>query len=201
MSLIGTTPQSDSSERTNRTPAPALSFGASLVVLDPEDPSSTIRGVLQQHDTCQDRLSLMVVFPTAEYEARRRARIEAGVTAPYSIDHLEMDARQIADRTGREWIDPQGFGFEAIGAVGSVQNCIRQATAERAFRNVFVAESQRTVWQRLIRMEDPVARLTRDLPPSVTVVPVDGGVQPFSNDGGGDVIADLTLDLDPSVER
>lgn len=201
MSLNGPAALSEEPEQIRRPPSRALSFGASLVVLDPNDPSTTLRAVLQQHDTCEDRLTLLVVFSTAEYEARRRARVEAGVTAPYTIDHLEMDARHIADRAGREWIDPRGFGFEAMGGVGRVQDCIRRATADKAYRHVFVAESPRTVWQRLLRIEGPVAMLTRVLPTSVTTVPVDDVFQPIPNVGGVDAIADLSIDLDLSGKR
>lgn len=179
----------------------ASAAGTSLVVLDPNDPSTTLRAVLQHPGVNDGDLALLVVFPTAEYQARRRARLAAGVTAPYTIDHLEMDARRIAHRAGCEWIDPTGVEFEAIGAVGRLQDCVRMVVAARGYTQVYILPPRRTVWQRILGDADSSAALTRVLPTSVTVVSVEGAVDVVSAVEDGETIADFTVGPDVSVEK
>ena len=177
------------------------SIGGSLVVLDPHAPSATLRAALQHPDLSHGRLSLLVVFPTAEYEARRRARLEADVTAPYTIEHLEMEARRIALRVGREWIDPTGVEFDSLGAVGRIRDSVRRVLEDREYTHVYVGRSPRTFWQRLRRVEDRSTMLTRVLPKIVTVVPVEYAFDSVSNAGDEEAFVDLAVDLDPLVEK
>lgn len=188
-------------ELTNGLLPTASSVGASLVILDPDAPSATLRAALQHPDVAEGEITLLVVFPTSEYEARRRARIEAGVTAPYTIDHLEMEAQRIGQRAGREWLDPARVEFEAMGAVGRRRDCVRMAVVARGCTRVYVGKSRRTLWQRFLRIEDLSVVLTRTLPATVTVVSVDDVFDPVPNVGDGEPIADLTADPDEAVVK
>lgn len=158
----------------------------SLVVLDPDAASTTLRATLKHREVVDGALHLLVVFPTAEYDARRRARLEASVTAPYTIDHLEAEARRIAQQAGREWLDPAGVAFEPMGAVGRLRDCVQTAVEDRGSTHVFVAATRRTLRQRLLGVEDRSAMLAKVLPAEVTVVPVAGALDSASNavDGG-----------------
>lgn len=191
----------EGAELTNGILPPASSVGASLVVLDADAPSATLRAALQYPGVAEGELTLLVVFPVSEYEARRRARIEAGVTAPYTIDHLEMEARRIAQLAGREWLDPANVEFEAIGAVGRRRDCVRTAVEAQECSRVYLGKSRRTLWQRFLRIEDLSAVLTRTLPATVTVVSVDGVFDSLPNLGDGEPIPDLTADTDESVVK
>lgn len=188
-------------ELTNGVLPTASSAGASLVVLDPDAPSATLRAALQRPDVAEGELTLLVVFSISEYEARRRARIEAGVTAPYTIDHLEMEAQRIAQLAGREWLDPANVEFEAMGAVGRRRDCVRTTVEAQGCTCVYVRRLRRTLWQRFLRVEDLSAVLTRSLPATVTVVSVDGVFDPVPNVVDGEPITDLTTDPDESVVK
>lgn len=173
---------------------------STLVVLDPDHPGTALRATLEYLDRHGD-LYLLVVFPMAEYEARRRARREAGVTAPYTIDHLEAEARRIAHGVGREWLDPAGAEFEAVGAVGRPRDCVQMAVEERGCTRVFVAAPQRTLWQRLLGVQDLPTTLIRVLPTVVTIVSVDSGVDAPSDPADGDVVDDLVIDSDAMTDK
>lgn len=153
----------------------------SLVVLDPDAPSTTLWAALQHPDVTDGALDLLVVLPTAEYEARRRARFEADVTAPYTIDHLEAEARRIAQRAGREWLDPIGVEFEPLGAVGRLRNSIRATVEDRGDTRVYVAAPERPIWKRVFGFEEFSASLAGVLPTAVTVVPVDAAIDSALN--------------------
>lgn len=157
----------------------------SLVVLDPNAPSTALRAVLQHPAVSDGDIHLLVVFPTAEYEARRRARVQAGVTAPYTIDHLEAEAQRIAQRTGREWLDPAGIAFEPIGAVGRLRDCVRTAAEDRGYTHVYVPATRRTLRQRLLGVGDNPSTLFGILPTGITVVPVDGLLPSAENNAAG----------------
>lgn len=173
----------------------------SLVVLDPDIASTTLRATLEHPEVNDGDLHLLVVFPTAEYEARRRARLEANVTAPYTIDHLEAEARRIAQQAGRAWLDPAGVAFEPMGAVGRLRDCVQTAVEDRGPTHVFVASTQRTFWQRLLGVEDRSAMLAEVLPAVVTVVPVDGALDPAANVVDGGAIADPAVDPGASTGK
>lgn len=154
-------------------PTTALATDKTLLVLNPADPSTTLRAALGHPETANSDLSLLVIFPTAEYEARRRARYEAGVATPYTIEHLEDEAQRIARRVGEEWLG-SADRFEARGAVGRPRDCVCAAVKELAVGRVFIPTSQRTIWQRLFGGLDLPTDLGRVLSTEVSIVSVDG---------------------------
>lgn len=182
-------------------PTTAPAAGRSLVVLDPDSPLTTLRAALQHTEVDNGEVDLLVVFPTAEYETRRRARLESGVTAPYTIDHLEVEAERIARRAGREWLGPMGVEFEPTGAVGRLRDCVRTAVEERGYTSVYVAAPRRTLWRRLLGVEDVSTALAGILPTVVTVVPVDGTLDPVPDRVDVEAIADPTVVPGTSVEK
>lgn len=141
-----------------------------LVVLDFDDPATTLRAVMGDPATIDAEFHLLMVVPMAEYEARRRARIDAGVTGPYTVDHLTEEAHDIAQRVGCEYLDTDGAGFEAIGAVGRTRDYVSKAVRTHDYGRVYVAERPRPVWQRLLGVKDLPTELVRALPDVVTVV-------------------------------
>lgn len=144
-----------------------------LVVLDADDPDATLRAVVPEldgSDASDAELHLLAVFPTTEYEHRRHARLDAGVSGPYTLEHLAEEARRIARRVGREYLAPDGF--EAMGAVGGTCDCIRAAVDEHDYGQVYVADEPRPTWQRILGSEDLSTELTRVLPDVVSVVPL-----------------------------
>ena len=179
----GTTPLTVTGPTSSGYPPPVA--GRSLVVLDPNAPSTTLRAALQHPAVSEGEVHLLVVFPTAEYEARRRARIQAGVTAPYTIDHLETEAQRIAQRTGREWLAPAGIAFQPIGAVGRLRDCVWTAAEDREYTHVYVPATRRTLRQRLLGVGDNPSALAGTLPTVITVVPVDGLLPSAENDAAG----------------
>lgn len=140
-----------------------------LVVLDADDPETTLQAVIQETDPATGTVDLLAVYPTAEYEERRRARIDAGVTAPYTIEHLADEARKIAEEVGREYLGPDAARGEAMGAVGGTRACIRRAVRDADYSQVFVPEEAHAVWQRLLGVESLSTELTRVLPDVVSV--------------------------------
>lgn len=149
-----------------------------LVVLNPDDPAATLRAVMRDPATINAKFHLIVVFPTAEYEARRQARIDAGITGPYTIDHLIDEARSIALRVGRTYLDTDDGGFEAMGAVGRTRDRVNEAVQNHDYGRVYAAERPRPAWQRLLGVGRLSTELVRVLPDVVTVVSVDDGLGP-----------------------
>ena len=156
-----------------------------LVVLDGADPSSTLRAALQHIDLQNGRVRLLLVYPTAEYEARRRERIAAGLTTPYTIGQLEEEARLVALRTGHEWHRSSGGEFEAtsggefeaIGAVGRLTDCVRRVVEDNECTLIYFAPTKRSMWQRILG-GDEVGALARALPASTSVVQLDTTAEP-----------------------
>lgn len=170
-----------------------------LVVLDPAYPEATLRAALA-HPDAAGTVHLLTVFPTAEYEARRRDRAAAGVIAPYTVSHLETEARRLARRAGRRWLGTPGVDFEAFGAVGSTRDRVLAAVAERGYDRVFVAAPQRTIWQRLLGRADLSTAIARVLPTVVTVVPVRDGTLPGLDRADGSLGAESVVDTSMVTE-
>ena len=150
---------------------------SALVVLDGADPSSTLRAALQHIDLQNGRVHLLLVYPTAEYEARRRERIAAGLTTPYTVGQLEEEARLLALRTGHEWHRSSGGEFEAIGAVGRLTDCVRRVVEDNECTLIYFAPTKRSMWQRILG-GDEVGALARALPASTSVVQLDTTAEP-----------------------
>lgn len=163
-----------------------------LVVLNPDDPDTTLQAVVRETGTSDAEFHLLVVFPTAEYEARRRARIDAGVTAPYTLDSLAEEGRRIARRVGRGYLGPDGI--EPMGAVGDTPDCIRRAVQTDDYSRIYVTERPHSIWQRLLGVETLSAELTRVLPDVVSVVTVDDGVGSSSGSSDPDAVLDPTTE-------
>lgn len=161
-----------------------------LVVLDTDDPETTLQAVVEETDAAAAAFHVLMVFPTAEYEERRRARVDAGVPGPYTIEHLTEDARRIAQRVGREYLGPDAEGFEAMGAVGGKRDCIRKAARTHEYRRVYVAEQPHSIWQQLLGAEDLSTELTRALPDVVSVVSVDDVVASTTGESDADAVFD-----------
>lgn len=161
-----------------------------LVVLNTDDPGTTLRAVVREIDAAAAEFHILLVFPTAEYEERRHARIDAGVPGPYTIDHLTEDARRIAQRVGREYLGPDAEGFEAMGAVGDKHDYIRKATRKHDYSRVYVAEQSHSIWQRLLGVEDLSTKLTRTLPDVVSVVSGDDVVTSTTEESDADAVFD-----------
>lgn len=161
-----------------------------LVVLDSDDPETALQTVVQDANAQATEFHLLTVFPTAEYEERRRQRNDAGVPGPYNLEHLTQEARRIARRAGREYLDPDEF--IAMGAVGRKRECIRRAVREHDYNKVYVAEQSQTIWQQLLGVAALSTELTRVVHDDVPVVSIDDLVGPGT--GGPD--ADATRDHD-----
>lgn len=56
---------------------------------------------------------LLLVYPTAEYEARRGARLDADVPGSYTMDQFAEEAGRVAQRVGNEYLGADAVGFEA----------------------------------------------------------------------------------------
>lgn len=161
-----------------------------LVVLDPDDPATTHRAILHDAVVTGGDLHLLVAFPTAEYEARRRARMAAGVPGPYTIDHLAMEGRRIAQRVGREWLGSDGPNFQVTGTVGKLHDCVRDAVREYGHTRVYVAALQRSLWQRLLGDTDMSPALARVLPDHVTVISINSVPSLATYEGNSDAAVD-----------
>ena len=118
------------------------------------------------------------MFPTAEYEERRRARIDAGATAPYMTDQFAEEARHIAQRVGCEFLGIVGVDFEAIGGVDRTEDLVIDAVRDHGYTKVYVASPRRTLWQRLFGTSDLATRIAHAGPPGMTVVAVGPDAEP-----------------------
>ncbi|MEF8843113.1 MAG: hypothetical protein V5A62_16060 [Haloarculaceae archaeon] len=67
-----------------------------LVVLDAEDPEPTLQAVVEETDATTVEMDGLAVYPTVEYEVRRRARCDADVPGPYTLDQPPEEARRVA---------------------------------------------------------------------------------------------------------
>lgn len=144
-----------------------------LVVLDADDPDATLQAVIRETAATDASYHLLAVYSTAEYSARRCARIDAGVPCDYTRDQLADEARRVANRVAREYFGPNADGVDATGAVGEKRDCIRRAVREADYDQVYVAEEPHSIWQRLLGVEQLSTELTRILPDVVSVVTVD----------------------------
>lgn len=144
-----------------------------LVVLDPDDPETTLRAVVREVDPATTEFHLLLVYPTTEYEARRHARLDAGVPGSYTIDHFAEEARRVAQRVGDEYLGADAVGSEALGAVGRTPDCVRRVVRDADYSRVYVARESRSIWQRLLGDEHLSAALVRALPDIVSVVTVE----------------------------
>lgn len=151
---------------------PESSTDSILVVLDADDPDTTLRAVIKETDVASTTVHLLAVYPTAEYEKRRRDRLEAGVPGPYTLDHLADEARRVARRAGREYLGSDPAAYEAMGAVGDKPDCIRRTAQDADYRRIFVAEHSQSIWQQLLGVESISTEVTRTLPDVVSVVAV-----------------------------
>lgn len=147
-----------------------------LVVLDPDDPRRTVRAAMRDPAVVSGAVDLLLVFPTSEYEERRQARREAGVTAPYSLDQFEEEIRHIAHGIGREFLDSSGRNYMVLTGVGRTRDFGRKALGTREYARVYFATPRRRLWRRLFRRSTVPAWLADALPDSATVVWVTGGV-------------------------
>lgn len=161
-----------------------------LVVLDAADPDPTLQAVIQETDAPATAVDLLAVYSTAEYEERRRARLDAGVPGPYTLDHLAEEARRIAQRVGREYLGPDADEVEAMGAIGATRGCVRRAVRDADYSRVYVADQSHSIWQRLLGIETLSTELARMLPDVVSVVSVDDGVASPADDSDTDVVFD-----------
>lgn len=160
-----------------------------LVVLDPDDPETTLRAVVREADPVVTAFHLLLVYPTAEYEARRRARHDAGAPGPYTIDHLAEEARRVAERLGRAYL-ADAAGVEALGAVGGTRDCVRRAARDTECSRVYVAEDSRSIWQRLLGVERLSMELSEMLPDVVSVVSLEEVADPTLDDPECEVVLD-----------
>lgn len=173
----------------------------SLFVLDPVVPSTVLRAALRDSRVSDGEIHLLAVFPPAEYQARRRARIDANLTATYTVDSLEEEARRIARQAGREWLGPTGVEFESMGAVGRLRDTVRRAVEDRGCTHVYVVIPRRTLWQRLLGTQDLSTTLARILPTDVIVVSVDDTFDPVLDLPDPSSVADVAaLPGEPSVK-
>ncbi|MDX1747051.1 MAG: hypothetical protein R3324_14030 [Halobacteriales archaeon] len=143
-----------------------------LIVLNPGDPVGTVRSVLREVDPSNVGCHLLLVYPTAEYEARRRGRIETGVNAPYTIDHLADEARQTAARVGKDWIDGIGADFEAMGYVGRTRDAVLGAARRYHYDRIYVPRSNPSIWSRILSSDPLPDELGRALPAVVKIISV-----------------------------
>jgi len=144
-----------------------------LVVLDPERPSDTLRAAMGMPGVTAEVPDLMLVYSDAEYERRSAGLRQIGYRGPVSVDQLAETARQVADRAGREWLSG-GYG-EAYGDVGRVGSCVARAVDERGYTQVYAPRPRRTLLGRLLRWP-PADRLARALPDGVKLRTVPGRV-------------------------
>jgi hypothetical protein len=157
-----------------------------LVVLDADDPEPTLQAVVEETDATAAEVDLLAVYPTAEYEARRRARCDADAPGPYTLDQLAEEARRVARRAGREYLGPDPDGLDAMGAVGGRRECVRRAVRESDYSRLYVAERSRSFWQRLVGVETISTELARLLPDVVSVEAVED--VPVPSDDGSEVV-------------
>lgn len=160
-----------------------------LVVLDADDPEPTLQAVIEETDAATTEIHLLAVYPTAEYEARRHTRCDAGVPGPYTLDQLAEEARRVAQRVGREYLGPDPNGLDAMGAVGGTRECVRRAVHEADYSRVYVAERSRSFWQRLVGVETISTELADLLPDVVSVEAVEDVPAP-TDDSETEVIFD-----------
>lgn len=140
-----------------------------LVVLNSASPEAILEIVLDARRIPDSEIDLMVVYPTAEYEARRRARLEAGVTTPYTVEHLAEDAQRTADRVGREWIDSDTVQLGAYGGVGRVEDRVNEVVRDRGHSVVYADYRPPTRWQQLFGVVDVSRTLGETLPAETAV--------------------------------
>ena len=164
-----------------------------LVVLDPEDPAATLRGALSHHVATDAYPHLLIVFPAAEYERRRRARVDAGAPGPYDRRHLADEGRRVARRVGREYLGSEGVDFLTTGAVGRPCDRVKAAVERVGHAQVYVPAPRRTLLRRLLGGADLATKLDRSLPDAVTVVPVDGVDEAAGDEAGSDADADTAV--------
>lgn len=158
---------------TNNTPTAITSQNErTLVVLNSASPEAILDCVVDTRSIPDSAVDLILVYPTAEYESRRRARIDAGVTTPYTIEHLEEDARRTADRMGREWIDSETVSVGAYGGVGRVADRVNEVVRDRGHSVVCADNTMPTRWQQLFGAIDISRKLAEKLPCDTEIRPI-----------------------------
>lgn len=154
----------------NHSNGPEPSTGGTLVVLDPDAPGTTLRRIVP--DAAVDEpLYLLVVYPDSEYERRRRAHGEAGVTAGRGVHDLADDACRVAERAGERCLGPEA-DFEAMGAVGPRRERVAEAVEERGVERVCLPGTHGphgTLRERVRALLGLSSVLDRKLPERVTV--------------------------------
>ncbi|MFB6132707.1 MAG: hypothetical protein ABEJ44_04805 [Halanaeroarchaeum sp.] len=148
-----------------------------LVVLDPENPDGTLENVLRHPDLVDRELHFLLVYPTKEYETRRRARIEVGVTSPYAITHLEDEARRRALHLGYQWLGTKDGTVFAFGRVGPIPDQVRDIVEKYGYDQVYLDPKPRSIWQRVLGRIDEATSLARTLP-DITLMAQDSGEHP-----------------------
>lgn len=161
-----------------------------LVVLDEDDPASTLRASLRDTDPTRAAYHLLMVVPTRSYEAKRRAIADADVPWKYTIVQARENARQNAQRVGREFFGDGSDSFRATGAVGREREEIRQIVRTHDFTTVFVPDRERSLLQRFLGGGDLAATLEGSLPDGVSVETVDTVARP----SGQEAESESTLD-------
>lgn len=165
--------QSEHPPMTPNTPAQTpLRTHPVLVVLDPEQPNTTLENVFQHADLVDRDLHFLLVYPTKEYEARRRARIEAGITTPFAISHLEAEARQRALHLGHEWHGGTNGTVTAMGRVGRLRDRVGEIVEENGYEEIYLDPTPQSSWQRLRGRIDAASSVVGSLP-EVTFLAVD----------------------------
>lgn len=173
---------------TDHPTAPARTTSRVLVVLDPDDPETPLRAIIREADPTTTEFHLLLVYPTAEYEARRGARLDADVPGSYTIDHLAEEARRVAQRVGNEYLGADAVGFEALGAVGRTRDCVRHAVRDAEYSRVYLVEESRSIWQQFLGTERLSAVLARTLPAVVSVVTVEDVLEASTDDPECEVV-------------
>lgn len=143
-----------------------------LVVLTPDNPEASLRTALSHPSTATEIVDVILVFPTKEYEQRRRARIAGGISTPYTVDHLAEEAQHIAQRVGCEFLGMVGVDFQAVGGVGRTRDLVVDAVRDHGYTRIYVASPRQTLWERLLGTDDMAASIARVLPAGVAVVPL-----------------------------
>lgn len=189
---------------TNNTPTAVTSQDErTLVVLNSASPEAILDIEPDARSIPDPAVDLMLVYPTAEYESRRRARIEAGVTTPYTVEHLEDEARRTAAGVGRKWLDSEPASIDAYGGVGRLADRVNDVVRDRGHSIVYTDYTPPTRWQRLFGVSDVSRKLAETLPDDVDIRTI-ATLQPKADDSFVPTIEDEpvpTVVSVPSTEK
>lgn len=174
-----------------------------LVVLNSASPEDILEIVLDARSIPDSAVDLMLVYPTAEYESRRRARIEAGVTITYTVEHLEEAARRTAEGVGRKWLDSDTALIGAYGGVGRLADRVNEVVRDGGHSVVYADYIPPTRWQRLFGVGDVSRKLAEKLPDDIEIRSI-ATLQPMADDPFVPAIEDEpvpTVGTVPSTEK